>query len=124
MGNKELIMNDQNQPLRERFMQFYRGAYREDHASPANLLCHSIGTLSGIVLLVASATIISPWWALLFLIVHAAPGLIGHRLFERNAALGDLRVFRGRYPGIWYMAANHLRFGQMLWALVTLRRLH
>jgi hypothetical protein len=35
------------------------------------------------------------------------PGLIGHRLFERNAAVGDVRVTRTEFPPWWFIAANH-----------------
>jgi hypothetical protein len=54
------------------------------------------------------------WWALAFPVVHAVPGLIGHRLFERNAQLGDVRVFQGEYPGLWFMAANHMMMIEVL----------
>jgi hypothetical protein len=80
-----------------------------------------IGTFGGLALLIASVTIIPLWWALAFPIVHAVPGLIGHRLFERNAELGDVRVFNGAYPGHWFMGANHLRAGEWLWSLVSLK---
>jgi hypothetical protein len=105
--------------LRGTFWQFYRGAYADDHRTWPNRALHLLGTLSGITLLIAAATTaISPWWALAFPIVHAAPGLIGHRLFERNAALGDVRVIGGAYPGLWFMAANHLRLVEPAWNLL------
>lgn len=91
------------------FSEFYRGDYAADHRHPANLALHAAGTIAGVVLLVAAATgAISWWWALAFPIVHAAPGLLGHRLFDRNAELGDLRVLHGNYPGYWFIAANHI----------------
>ena len=43
-------MNQQNPPARGSFMEFFRGAYREDHTTPANLMCHSVGTFGGIAL--------------------------------------------------------------------------
>jgi hypothetical protein len=103
------------------FMTFYRGAYAADHKHPANLALHMAGTIAGLGLLVASLTVIPLWCALAFPVVHAAPGLIGHRLFDRNEALGDIRVLQGDYPGLWYMAANHLMTGQTLWRALTLR---
>jgi hypothetical protein len=40
-------------------------------------------------------------------VVHAAPGLIGHRLFERDARVGDVRVTRADHPRWWFILANH-----------------
>jgi hypothetical protein len=111
----------QPKPPRGTFMDFYRGAYADDHAKWPNRALHMIGTFGGLALLIASVTILPIWWALAFPIVHAVPGLIGHRLFERNPELGDVRVFNGAYPGHWFMAANHLRAGEWVWNLVTLR---
>jgi hypothetical protein len=87
--------------------EFYATVFREEHRSTANIAMHMIGTVAGIGLLVASATIISGWWALLFPVVHAAPGLIGHRLFERDDTVGDVRLTRQDYPLWWFIVANH-----------------
>jgi hypothetical protein len=84
-------------------------------------MLHAVGSLGGIALLIASVTVWPLWWGLAFPFVHAVPGLIGHRLFERNLSLGDVRMFDGDYPGLWFMAANHLRLIQMVWNAVTLR---
>jgi hypothetical protein len=107
---------------RSTFMDFYRGAYADDHATMPNRAFHLVGTFGGLALLIASVTIIPFWWALAFPIVHAVPGLIGHRLFERNLEVGDVRVFDGTYPGLWFMAANHLRAWESLLALLGKRR--
>ena len=80
------------------FLQFYQVAYWEEHKVLANIAIHMTGTIAGVVLLIASLTIISPWWALAFPIVHIVPGLIGHRLFERIGAIGDARIFRTDVP--------------------------
>ena len=56
----------------------------------------------------------SPWFALAFPVVHALPGLIGHRLFERNAAVGDIRVTRKDHPPLWFIAGNHLMTVELL----------
>ena len=104
------------------FMQFYRGAYHDDHVTWGNRTFHIAGTVSGIALLAASFTVIPVWWALAFPVVHAVPGLIGHRLFERNAELGDVRVFRGNYPRLWFVLANHMMTAQVFWDLIMLRR--
>jgi hypothetical protein len=55
-----------------------------------------------------------PWLALLYPVVHAAPGLMGHRLFERDAAVGDMRVLRQDHSPLWFMAGNHV----MTWDLL------
>jgi hypothetical protein len=94
------------------FWDFYHGAYANDHSCWPNRALHHAGVVSGLALLVASVTIIPIWWALAFPLLHALPGLIGHWLFERNAQIGDLRVFDGTYPGIWFMTANHIALAQ------------
>lgn len=99
----------------QNFLEFYRGEYAGEHGAAANIALHMTGTLAGLVLLGASATVISPWWALAFPLVHAGPGLIGHRLFDRNIERGDLRVFSGSTPNWWFMVANHL----MTFAVLT-----
>jgi hypothetical protein len=90
------------------FIAFYRGAYAADHSRGPNRALHFVGTIAGLALLFASVTIIPLWWALAFPVAHAVPGLIGHRLFERNPSIGDLRVLDQTYPGAWFMLANHL----------------
>jgi hypothetical protein len=92
------------------FWNFYHGAYTNDHSRFPNRMLHHVGVVSGLTLLAASITIIPIWWALAFPLAHALPGLIGHRLYERNPQIGDLRVFDGTYPGIWFMIANHIAF--------------
>jgi hypothetical protein len=103
------------------FKDFYREAYWDEHKVPINIAIHMAGTMAGVLLLVASVTVISPWWALAFPIVHIGPGLIGHRLFERAEVIGDARIFRTDVPGWWFIFANHMMTGRMLWAFVTLR---
>jgi hypothetical protein len=96
------------------FTDFYSGVYRDEHRHPANVALHLIGTTAGLVwLLVTSLS--GSWLSLAFPVVHAVPGLIGHRLFERNSAIGDLRVTRRDYSPLWFIAANHLMLIQ--WAL-------
>jgi hypothetical protein len=93
---------------RSDFIQFYRGAYRDEHGHPMNIALHVFGTLAGVGLIIAGLTIISPWWMLLFPIIHAAPGLIGHRLIERSDTHGDTRLLRTDFPLYWFIIANHL----------------
>lgn len=90
------------------FRTFYRERFRAEHRHPVNVALHVTGTLLGIVWVVGSLLAAAPLALLLFPVVHAAPGLLGHRLFERDAAIGDLRVTRTDFPLIWFIAANHV----------------
>jgi hypothetical protein len=99
-----------------RYPDFYATAYRADHRHPVNLALHIVGTLAGLALLAAAAVQLLPLWsALAFPIVHALPGLIGHRLFDRDAAVGDIRITRSDYPLWWFIRANH----RMTWDVLT-----
>jgi hypothetical protein len=103
------------------FPHFYRETYWEEHNVPINLALHIFGTVAGLVLLIASVTLISPWWALAFPLVHVGPGLIGHLFFEREEDVGDARIFHTDVPAWWFMVANHMMTAQMIWTFVTLR---
>jgi hypothetical protein len=97
------------------FSDFYRQVFLSEHQHPANIALHVIGTaVSGLLVIIALLGG-CPLFALLYPVVHALPGLLGHRLFERNAAVGDVRVMRTDYPAIWFIAGNH----RMTWELVT-----
>jgi hypothetical protein len=103
------------------FTEFYQNHYPAEHTVPANIALHMFGTAAGIaLLLVVVAGTISPWWALAFPVVHVVPGLIGHRLFERNEDVGDARLLRTDFPLYWFMIANHIE----LWTLITGRQPH
>ncbi len=99
------------------FSAFYRDVFLPEHQHPANVALHMLGTLLAIGLL--PIALLSPWpWplaALAFPVVHAAPGLIGHRMLERSAAVGDIRVLRTDYPKSWFVAANHV----LTWHVLT-----
>lgn len=90
------------------FRQFFATAYRADHRHPVNLALHIIGVFAGIALIIASLTVWPLWTIIGFPLVHVAPGLVGHRLFDRDAAVGDLRLTRTDYPLRWFLVANHL----------------
>ena len=94
---------------RPSFDTFYREIFLPEHRHPLNVALHIAGTLAGLVFVVAVLAAPWAWWPalLLFPLVHAAPGLIGHRLLERNAAVGDARWRRTDYPGWWFMLGNH-----------------
>jgi hypothetical protein len=90
-----------------RFDHFYRDHYLPEHRHPVNRALHVAGTLAGLAWLPLTLWSPMPWLMLLFPVVHAAPGLVGHRLFERNAQVGDVRVLRKDFSPWWFIAANH-----------------
>lgn len=95
-------------PSRPGFADFYREHFRAEHQHPANVSLHVLGVLGSAVWLVVTINSQMPWLALAYPVVHAAPGLLGHRLFERNAAVGDVRVLRRDFPLAWFLLANHV----------------
>lgn len=99
------------------FDTFYKDHYLAEHYHPANVALHVVGTIAGIALVfTALFGAISLWWMLAFPIVHASPGLIGHKLFERSDAAGsNNRILRSDFPLYWFIIANHMS----LWKLVT-----
>jgi hypothetical protein len=101
------------------FKTFYAHHFLREHQHPLTVALHVIGTVAGL----AYPPLIflfgwSPWLVLGFPAVHALPGLLAHRLVERNADVGDLRFTRSDFPPHWFIAANHL-----LTAQLVLRRL-
>lgn len=92
------------------FEHFYRDHFLAEHRHPVVVLLHAIGCVASLAW-VAWCLLRLRWpWSLLALVypvVHAVPGLVGHRLFERNEAVGDLRVLRKDFPLPWFIAANH-----------------
>jgi hypothetical protein len=97
------------------FREFYQSVFLDEHKHLGTVVLHVLGTVAGLALLISVPFGLSAWWALLFPLVHAAPGLLGHRLFERNADVGDVRVTRKDYSSLWFIAANHW----MTWDLLT-----
>lgn len=90
------------------FHDFYRNHFLAEHQHPATIGLHVFGTLLGTLFLVGSLLSTMPYLALLYPVVHAVPGLIGHRLFERNAQVGDVRVLRKDFSPLWFIAGNHV----------------
>lgn len=97
------------------FEQFYREVFLAEHRHPINLALHVLGTLTSAALVPGAWLLGAPWLLLLYPVVHAAPGLVGHRLFERDPAVGDLRVTRKDHSPWWFVAANH----RLTWELLT-----
>ena len=91
------------------FSAFYRDVFLPEHRHPLNVALHIFGTLAGLAWI--AVTLAAPgFWklaVLLFPVIHVAPGLIGHRLLERNEAVGDARWRRRDYPAWLFILANH-----------------
>jgi hypothetical protein len=100
------------------FSQFYQAVFLPEHANAVNVGLHVFGTLAGLAYLgwiaYSTAVLGALDWKialpllLLFPVIHAVPGLIGHRLLERNASVGDVRVTRKDYSPLWFIVANHI----------------
>lgn len=90
------------------FNDFYTNAYRADHRHPINLALHILGVFAGLGVIGASLTVWPLWTMFGFPIAHVAPGLIGHRLFDRDDVAGDIRLTRTDFPLWWFLFANHL----------------
>ncbi len=94
---------------RPRFDDFYNVVFLPEHRHPANVALHMVGTIGGLAFLPAVLSASPIWWPalLLFPVVHAAPGLVGHRFLERDKGVGDARWRRTDFPKWWFIAANH-----------------
>lgn len=97
------------------FTQFYYEVFLPEHQQLANVALHVFGTVGSAVFLLWVVWTGWPWLALLYPLIHALPGLIGHRLFERDAQVGDVRVLRQDHSPLWFIAGNH----RMVWDLST-----
>ncbi|NBT56470.1 MAG: DUF962 domain-containing protein [Betaproteobacteria bacterium] len=91
------------------FEDFYQHVFLPEHTHPINVALHMLGTFAGLGYIIAVLTLPVLWWPalLVFPVVHAVPGLIGHRWLERNVAVGDARWRRTDFPGWWFIVANH-----------------
>jgi hypothetical protein len=98
------------------FDRFYRQVFLAEHQQPVNVALHILGTLAGLAYVPWALWLPGWWmlWVLLFPVVHAAPGLLGHRWLERNHAVGDARWRRSDFPAWWFIVANHRLTAQTL----------
>jgi hypothetical protein len=103
------------QPLT--YSDFYNEVFLPEHSQPMTVVTHVLGTALGLLWVIACLAFGHYFWLLLFPVVHAVPGLVGHRLAERNAAVGDLRVTRKDFPLWWFIRANH----RLTWELISKR---
>lgn len=90
------------------FTQFYRDIYLPEHRHPANVALHVFGTVAALVFAIWIIIAAPVYWLVLFPLVHALPGLLGHWLLERNPDVGDTRLLRKDAPLHWFIVANHL----------------
>jgi hypothetical protein len=98
----------ENPSSRLPFNRFYQEVFLAEHRQPLNVALHVFGTLISAAYIVAILVYAHPAWLLLYPAIHALPGLLGHRFFERDAQVGDVRVLRKDYPAYWFIAGNHL----------------
>jgi hypothetical protein len=98
------------------FEDFYQRIFIPEHQHKLTIATHVLGTWAGLGWLAMCIFLGGYWLALvlLFPVVHAVPGLIGHRLVERNEKVGDLRVSRKDFPLWWFIRANHRMTMQIL----------
>jgi hypothetical protein len=94
---------------------FYEEVFLNEHKHVGTIVLHVLGTMLGLGWVLGTFALGAYGWALLFPIVHALPGLVGHKLFERNETVGDLRINRKDFSLIWFIRANH----RMTWELFT-----
>jgi hypothetical protein len=97
------------------YSDFYNEVFLPEHSQPMTMVTHAFGTVLGLLWVIACVAFGHYLWLLLFPVVHAVPGLIGHRLAERNATVGDLRVTRKDFPLGWFIRANH----RLTWDLMS-----
>jgi hypothetical protein len=90
------------------FWTFYKDHFLAEHTHPINRGLHVFGTLLGTVFVPFALFSSAPWMIIFYPAVHAMPGLIGHRLFERNAQVGDVRVLRKDFSPLWFIVGNHV----------------
>lgn len=96
------------------FQRFYTEVFLSEHLHPMNVAFHVAGTVAAWLVVAVAFFLQTYGLLLLFPVLLFVPGLAGHRLFERNAAVGDLRVARQDYPVHWFVLGNSL----MVWDLV------
>jgi hypothetical protein len=91
------------------FWTFYNTVFLKEHHHPWNALFHVSGTLLGWAVVPVVFLLRASWlYLLLTPVLLIVPGQIGHRIWERNGDVGDVRVFRSDFPGIWFLFGNHV----------------
>jgi hypothetical protein len=101
------------------FSRFYNNQFTAEHQNSLNIFMHVFGTVGSAVFLIWALTSTYWWLALLYPAVHALPGLLGHRLFEKSPELGNLRINRTDFPLWWFIIANHILTAKVAKGLIT-----
>jgi hypothetical protein len=96
------------------FKEFYKEVFLQEHKHAYNIALHCLGTILGLAWIVFIILNLPLILLILFPIIHALPGLIGHRIFERNEVVGDFRFTRKDYPNYFFIIANHLLLLEVL----------
>lgn len=97
------------------FDQFFHQVFLKEHTHPVNVALHVAGTILSALLIPYAIATRRPWFLLLWPLLIIVPGGIGHRFFERNFEVGDVRVLRNDYPKLWFLWGNNA----MVWELIT-----
>ena len=97
-----------------RFKMFYEEVFIKEHRNFYNVLLHCSGTILGLLWILYIFLNLNFLLLLLFPVIHALPGLIGHRLFERNKNVGDFRFIRKDFPNYYFIIANHFLLIEVL----------
>jgi len=104
------------------FSQFYRDHFLPEHQHAGNRWLHAVGVILSTALFPLAALFKQPWLLLAYPVLMPLPGLLGHRLFEPNAAVGHLRVTRSDAPKAWFWWANYVLTWDLLCGLFTRRK--
>lgn len=90
------------------FADFYQQHFLPEHQNRANRWLHGLGVLLSLALFPLAFYLRQAWWLAAYPFALALPGLLGHRLFEANAAVGHVRVTRKDAPKRWFWWANYV----------------
>ena len=98
------------------FQDFYNTIFLPEHQHASNRLLHVLGIGASSLVVLAACYWRGAWLLLLLLypVFFALPGLLGHRLYERSASVGDVRVTRTDHPKRWFWWANYVMTWDML----------
>jgi hypothetical protein len=105
------------------FEDFYTNIFIPEHQNPWNVGFHAVGVFSSLALIgLVAAKKLHPLYLLTYPGVVAVPGLIGHRLFERNEVIGDARFLRKDYPLHYFLIGNYYITWDLIFRPSTLFR--
>jgi len=96
------------------FKKFYEETFLFEHQNRFNRYFHYLGVYLSLMVFPLALYLSNAFILLAYLPVHGIPGLVGHYLFERNNAVGNVRVDRKDYPISWFILANNWMAAQSL----------